>query len=117
MNALTRSLALFYMLIWNSKRPNRDLFIHAMAMSLLSFLIPMAPVLGSGAFLLLLVSFLLSGFSRGYSFMPSFIFNQHFDGADKDKETARVWMGLAEMFNMVAMFCFGFLMYSWHWSW
>ena len=52
-----------------------------MILGTLLYLIPVAPLFGSYAFVVLLISFFFSGFSRSYGFAPFFILNQHFDGA------------------------------------
>ena len=105
------------MLFKSSKRQSRDLFIHSMIMGVLSFLVPTAPLFGHYAFLILFISYLCTGFGRAYSFIPYFIFNQHFDGANKDKRIVRIWIGLADLFSVFALLSFNVLMYNFQWSW
>ena len=93
------------------------MLINSIIAATLMFLIPVAPLLDSQAFLFLLFVFLFSSVGRSYSFVVPLIFNQHFDAAKKDREIVRLWNTLSDQIHVVNVFGFSLMMYNLHWKW
>lgn len=85
MNFLGTALGYLFLLLKPIKTPRKDFLTNSIICALSLTLIPLAPLFASYAQLTLVISNLISGFSRAYMIVPYMIVIQYFDAAVENK--------------------------------
>lgn len=81
------------------------------------FMIPLAPRFQPYTYMILVAIFLVSGFCRGFNFIPQFIVNQYFDADGPDATKMRIWISITGYGDVIAILSMHLFLNVFHWNW
>lgn len=112
-----RAFGLIIILIWPTMHPKRDYLIHSCIIAFFLLLIPVSTLFPSYCEPLLVLSFVISGFSRCFNFVPFLLVNQYFDAAGKHKNIMKLWVAAVGVGDVCAVIGMSILLNNFGWNW
>lgn len=110
MGFLGTGLGYLFLLLKPIKTPRRDFLINSLICALSLTLIPLTQYFQSYAQLTLILSNLISGFSRSYMIVPYMIIIQYFDAAIQNKIAINFWCSFSVLGDVLAVFCTSYML-------
>ncbi len=117
MNFIGRTLGFIFLLFKPTIAPRRDYLINCLICSVSLSIIPLMPFIPKYAQLALVISNLISGFSKAYIIVPYMIVIQYFDPSVQNKKSINFWCSLTGMGGVLSVFCTSYMMNNLSMSW
>ena len=112
-----RSLTCLYLIFKPITYARKSYLIHSTSVAIIMLMIPFTPLLGSYAYVAIVILFLLSGIGRAFNFIPQFVVNQYFEADGRDLGKMRIWISFSGYGDIIAILSMHLFLNSFHWNW